>query len=731
MAENILNHAQFDQIAAALEADRGLPAGTLRAVAKQESGGDPNAVSNKNARGAFQFIPATAKAYNVDVANPWDSMRGAADYLGDNMKKYGKIEAALADYNGGPSQAAAVLKSGSPTFPETQNYVRRILKGIGNAVIPSANAAELPQAQPQAAPQVPLDELKAVAATKIKAARERGISDQAIIEGLIKTAPPAIAEAAARNLKNGVSPADIVSGMGGFHVAAPEKSLGEQTVEGAKNLGRGLVRGARDLIDGPAYLLAKASDKIGLTKGEGDRVSQINQDAENQYQAATPGSVAAGTGRVVGNVAPLMLTGGGSAASTAAAQVPKSLASRVASNAAVGAGYGAAGTRTNDDNLLANTVLGAATGGVAGTALQSVANRIAKPMGRTIGEAAPSLVQAAEQHGLPLSAANIAKSTDAGGLAAWLAKRVSNPTQQQIAAVDQAVANRVGEGVGVNGATAITSDLVNAAHPYAAFDQMTQGVQIPISRAHLQHQLAGALDKYRADSVTTSPAVLKEVDSIINKAAPVNGINPSFSPQQLQKWKSTLGGELESVSPEAKALLGRVRDVLDNTMTNRLTPEQRAAYDMANTQYRNKLAVERIVKSSNNSGDVTPSHVLQASKAVGRSGFASGNAPYQDLAETLARLYGKGIAPSSVTHGATVMDLLTAAGGLGSMGPAGIGAVGAKRIGEIGVRKALDSQNPAIRNALVGNTNLQRNIEQRSGSALAAALARLVTSNQN
>src|SRR4051812_40655627 len=99
---SILTNDKFDAFSNALEEDRGLPRGTLRALVGVESGGNPNAVSPVGAQGLTQFMPATAKQYNVDVTNPWDSLRGTADYLSDLSKKYnGNFKAALSHYNGG------------------------------------------------------------------------------------------------------------------------------------------------------------------------------------------------------------------------------------------------------------------------------------------------------------------------------------------------------------------------------------------------------------------------------------------------------------------------------------------------------------------------------------------------------------------------------------------------------------------------------------------------------
>ncbi len=98
----------------------------LAAVARQESGYRPDAVSSAGARGMMQLMPGTAKSLGVqDPFNPTQAVDGAARMLRDLTNRFGSTALALAAYNAGPG---AVMKyDGIPPYPETQRYVKNVL----------------------------------------------------------------------------------------------------------------------------------------------------------------------------------------------------------------------------------------------------------------------------------------------------------------------------------------------------------------------------------------------------------------------------------------------------------------------------------------------------------------------------------------------------------------------------------------------------------------------------
>jgi len=80
----------------------------LHAVMMQESGGNPNAVSSKGARGLYQIMDATARNPGFGVEplrnnSITDQERFAKDYLGAMLERYdGNLPVSLAAYNAGP-----------------------------------------------------------------------------------------------------------------------------------------------------------------------------------------------------------------------------------------------------------------------------------------------------------------------------------------------------------------------------------------------------------------------------------------------------------------------------------------------------------------------------------------------------------------------------------------------------------------------------------------------------
>ncbi len=100
----------------------------LSALVEVESARRSDAVSPKGARGLGQLMPATARRFGVDDPHdPEANLQGSAQYLRWLLERYGgDVRLALAAYNAG--EGAVDKYGGVPPYPETRQYVRRVLQ---------------------------------------------------------------------------------------------------------------------------------------------------------------------------------------------------------------------------------------------------------------------------------------------------------------------------------------------------------------------------------------------------------------------------------------------------------------------------------------------------------------------------------------------------------------------------------------------------------------------------
>ena len=135
---------------AAVEAEAqefGVDALLLAALVRQESVFDVEALSPAGARGLAQLLPSTASlmARGLDVAFypewitvPDLNLHLGAAHLAELLKRFGRVDAAIAAYNAGPSPVRRWLERAGAAdpdrfielipYPETRGYVRSLLR---------------------------------------------------------------------------------------------------------------------------------------------------------------------------------------------------------------------------------------------------------------------------------------------------------------------------------------------------------------------------------------------------------------------------------------------------------------------------------------------------------------------------------------------------------------------------------------------------------------------------
>jgi soluble lytic murein transglycosylase-like protein len=121
------NKSDYDGLIRAHSEAQGLDPSLVKAVMIAESNGNPNAVSNKGARGLMQIMPGTGQL--LDLQNPFDpseNIQAGAKYLKQLHEIFkGNLELVLAAYNAGPNR---VIQNNMavPAIDETLNYVKRV-----------------------------------------------------------------------------------------------------------------------------------------------------------------------------------------------------------------------------------------------------------------------------------------------------------------------------------------------------------------------------------------------------------------------------------------------------------------------------------------------------------------------------------------------------------------------------------------------------------------------------
>jgi hypothetical protein len=716
MADLLIDNPNWQQFAGGLEQDRGLHPGLLAGVLKNETaGGHPDVVgrtSPAGAQGAFQFMPGTAKQYNVNVLDTADSTRGAADYLGDLSKKYGDPLLAGAAYNWGPGNVDKAIKAAAGAGIPTD-----ALSLANHGFLPketSAYVAKLAGHLDSASSGVQPFSPDVVASTQnaVVGLIQSGASAQAVVQELAKSP---VASMIQRMTSSGMSADDIVQQVGGSPLAQYQAARQKVNDQGfATNLVQGVGNAVSDMAGGIRQLANRVT---------GDDATLKQLQAQQAKAEADPTRQALGNtvGGQIGNVGTKALP-----YVAAGLVAPEGLIPALIANSAAGAASGAVTPTTGDGQILKNIATEGAFGAVGGGVGYGAGKGLAAIASKSLGgdAAATARLADAQAQGLPTTVAGVN-----GPNGFWRNIVDSMPTSKAVissqADGEAAIAGKVAEGMGLkNYAGPIDTNMLNAARPgikQALDDATNVQVLLPQSmKADLQ-----ALVKQGTNPLTEGIANNNVVHTAIGNLTKAIDAGTPVAGADVQGLASELKSVLynQGTTHSEKQLAGQVIDKINSSLTSNMTPEQQSAFKAANDQYRSLLAVQKMVKTSNDTGVVTPRQMLQAAKTGSFSNaFLKGDAPYQDLAGVAADLYGPsgGHGLGSIIGKAIGGHGLDTAAVLVHPSPVTLAGVGAKQLVSSLLARAATSQNPTMIRMLTGAGGKQ--LDPVLANAIAKAL---------
>ena len=121
----------FADLISTVAATHEVDARLVHAVIEQESNYEARARSKKGARGLMQLMPATARQYGVrNSYDPKSNIDAGVRHLKALLSRL-DLPVALAAYNAG--EGTIQRYGGLPPYPETQAYVRSILRRLGRS----------------------------------------------------------------------------------------------------------------------------------------------------------------------------------------------------------------------------------------------------------------------------------------------------------------------------------------------------------------------------------------------------------------------------------------------------------------------------------------------------------------------------------------------------------------------------------------------------------------------
>ena len=498
-----------DNLFASLEDQYNLPQGILSSVKGAENSRTSD-VSPKGATGTFQFMPATAKAYNVDTNDDISSATGAAQYLGDLIKQYdGNISAAVAHYNGGTKAGKEVASGNLPPAKETRDYLTKVHSSL------PINQADIKwDSQDPATSNNQLD-----------------INQNNINQADIKWDETPIAIASNPDFQKKVS-----------ERAMAEKPWYEKFNAGLGKSALDFGQGVKQVLDIPAkYAEEQITGGNTVAKSAEQTQKEINQEKVNSESLMNTGAGMAGN--ISGNV--LQYATGGKLLN----------ANTYKGAAALGTILGGLRPTADDESHIFNAL---AEGGlnVAGMGIVDSVGRIAQPVKNVLNNIGQKAVQTLKDAGVPLDAAQATGSTILQKLKTGLSDNFltagaqSEFSETQKVAYNKAIAKTMGED-----STHITpTEIQNAKNRLGEnYDAIVSRNDIRLDST-LKNHLSNIGDEAQHVLIPEHYNIVqKQIDNILSKAKQNGGSLDGTQYQSIKKVLDKLSNNANSdVSGYAK-----------------------------------------------------------------------------------------------------------------------------------------------------------------------------------
>jgi len=117
---------QYDDIIQEMSQKYDVDPNLIKAIIKQESNFNPNAVSHAGAKGLMQLMPSNLKEFGVsDAFDPKQNIEAGTREIKRYLTKYdNNLPLSLAAYNAGMGNVRKY--GGIPPFKETQDYIKKV-----------------------------------------------------------------------------------------------------------------------------------------------------------------------------------------------------------------------------------------------------------------------------------------------------------------------------------------------------------------------------------------------------------------------------------------------------------------------------------------------------------------------------------------------------------------------------------------------------------------------------